>query len=152
MSILHDLKLSFSCPSDWDSMKGDERRRFCDVCRKDVHNLSEHTAEEAEAIVSSGNACVRMEPRADGSTVVKDCPKSMEARRRALRMAGSGMMAGGALALASCASEKAREEAVLVGVVPPPKVDEQVRMMGTPQVLPKEELRPVRVGKPAMPP
>ena len=149
MNILHHLKLSFTCPADWDSMKGDERRRFCDICRKDVHNLSEHTAEEAEAIVSRGNACVRMEQRADGSTVVKDCPKTIEAKRRALRMAGSGMVAGGALALASCASEK---EAVLVGEVPPPKLDEQVPMMGTPQVLPKEELRSIRLGKPTMPP
>lgn len=133
-------------------MKGDQRRRFCDVCRKDVHNLSEHTAEEAAAIVLRGNACVRMEQRADGSTLVKDCPKTIEARKRAMRLAGSGLVAGGALVLASCANDQAAEECTLVGVLPAPsEADRLVPLTGTPQVPPVEVERPIRVGKPALP-
>ena len=34
------------CSQPWDTMKGDERRRFCEACGLHVHNLSAMTAQE----------------------------------------------------------------------------------------------------------
>lgn len=103
MNLLDRLQLKFRCPADWEAMEGDERKRFCSHCQKHVHNLSAMTRDEAVALVGSGqNLCVRMERRGDGSTVVKDCPQTRVARDTAARLAGAGLAAGSALALAAC--------------------------------------------------
>lgn len=116
MNLLDRLQLSFRCPADWDAMEGDERRRFCTHCRKHVHNLGAMTREEAGALIAGGNVCVRMERRADGTTVVKDCPGTAAARGLAVRIAGAGLVAGGALALAGCAAD---EPPPMIGSLPP---------------------------------
>ena len=45
--------LSFSCPQLWAGMAGNERTRFCDVCQKNVHNLSMMNTEERRALLAS---------------------------------------------------------------------------------------------------
>ena len=44
--------LSFTCPKLWAQMEGNEKTRFCDVCQKNVHNLSMMTAEERQALLA----------------------------------------------------------------------------------------------------
>lgn len=125
MSLLDRLQLSFRCPADWEAMEGDETKRFCNHCQKNVHNLSAMRREEAEAVVSRGSeVCVRMVRRADGSTVTKGCPKSSEMRTKAVRAASAGLAAGGALVLASCGE---KEE---VGEVMVPAEEETVLILG----------------------
>ena len=139
MGLLDRLQLSFQCPANWEEMEGDDRRLYCGHCRKHVHNLSAMTRPEAEAIATgSEEVCVRMECRADGTTVIKDCPKTAEARKRMSRIAGAGLAAGGALALPGCAGEETVpvtgtpppveervEEIQLLGIVCPPEPDER---------------------------
>lgn len=64
-------------------MKGNNRVRFCGVCRKNVYNLSEMKAEEALAFVQVEEGidppCVRFYMRRDGTVITADCP---EGRRR----------------------------------------------------------------------
>ncbi len=45
--------LSFSCPKLWAGMEGNEKTRFCDVCQKNVHNLSMMNAGERRALLAS---------------------------------------------------------------------------------------------------
>jgi hypothetical protein len=45
--------LSFSCPQLWAGMAGDEKTRFCDVCQKNVHNLSMMNAEERRTLLAN---------------------------------------------------------------------------------------------------
>lgn len=45
--------LSFSCPKLWSQMQGDEKTRFCDVCQKNVHNLSMMNKGERRALMAS---------------------------------------------------------------------------------------------------
>lgn len=48
------------CSADWEAMHGDDRKRFCDMCTKHVHNVSELTEEQAhELLGSSDDLCIQ---------------------------------------------------------------------------------------------
>ena len=87
------------CTVPWSSMKGDERIRRCELCRKDVYNLSGMTRAQAELLLdgSQEKLCVRMVRRADGTVMTSDCTRD---RTRALRRAARRSMAFG-LAMAA---------------------------------------------------
>ncbi|HEY7090419.1 MAG TPA: hypothetical protein VH518_20145 [Tepidisphaeraceae bacterium] len=66
------IQVNNPCPADWDQMVGDDSRRFCEHCRKFVHNLSEMPADEAERLVceNAGNLCVRFERNMSSGEVI----------------------------------------------------------------------------------
>src|SRR5437868_4816916 len=75
-SPLNNVRVASPCVADWDSMYGDERKRFCKECKLNVYNLSGMTREEAERLVTNaeGRLCVRFYRRQDGSIITQDCP------------------------------------------------------------------------------
>ena len=100
---LEILDVADPCTEDWAAMRGDDRSRFCGLCRKSVFDLSAMSRDEAEQVLasSSGQLCVRFYRRADGTVSTVDCaPDRMAALRKKARR---GMVvAAGALA-AMCA-------------------------------------------------
>jgi hypothetical protein len=56
------------CSADWDAMEPRGRGRFCGGCGKVVHDLAQHTPEEAAALLNApeGSPCVRAQPAPDG--------------------------------------------------------------------------------------
>ncbi len=84
--LLADIKVASPCHASWDTMKGDERARFCGLCRKNVYNLSEMTRQEAENLLQEkeGKLCVRYYQRSDGTVLTKNCPVGVAVVRRAL--------------------------------------------------------------------
>ena len=47
------------CPKTWDSLTGNEQKRFCSVCQHFVHNLDEMTDEECRQVLRApGRKCV----------------------------------------------------------------------------------------------
>lgn len=52
LTTLDDLRIPTPCTQNWDEMAGDDRTRFCGICQKHVHNLSEYTREEAGRLLS----------------------------------------------------------------------------------------------------
>jgi hypothetical protein len=82
------IEVKQPCPALWDEMIGDEKRRFCDHCRKFVHNLSAMPEDEAERLVCSaaGSLCVRFARDAQtGKTITLNyAPRPITARRRGL--------------------------------------------------------------------
>jgi hypothetical protein len=71
------IRIASPCPARWEDMGGDHRVRFCDHCRKNVHNVSSMTAAETAALLGAngqGNVCVRLYQRADGTLLAEDCP------------------------------------------------------------------------------
>ncbi len=72
---LEKIDIPIPCPVAWESMKGDDRRRFCSQCRKNVYNISAMTRTEAEAFIqkNEGQACIQMYKRPDGTVVTADC-------------------------------------------------------------------------------
>jgi hypothetical protein len=64
-------------------MEGDERVRYCGLCRKSVYNLSGMTPGEAADLIrrTEGNLCVRLLRRRDGTLLTEDCPVGVRRRR-----------------------------------------------------------------------
>jgi hypothetical protein len=83
---LNHVRVAAPCNVDWDSMFGDERKRFCGQCQLNVYNLSEMTRSEAETLVarSEGRLCVRYYRRRDGSIITQNCPVGLRAIKRRL--------------------------------------------------------------------
>ncbi len=64
-----DLTIREPCAEDWSAMTGDGPRRYCDACERSVHNLSQMTEAEADALLRSrtGRLCVRYAIGTDGT-------------------------------------------------------------------------------------
>ncbi len=94
-SILDGIRVASPCQASWDGMTGDDRRRACRACGKDVYNLSEMTTAEALALVSrpGPRPCVRFYRRSDGTVLTSDCPVGARATRKrwVRRAAGLGL-------------------------------------------------------------
>ncbi len=68
------LALAFDCPEDWETFRGDARRRLCDKCAKHVHDLSALTYTEAKTLLDPSNAqalCVRYRYDARGRVLLR---------------------------------------------------------------------------------
>ncbi|MCW5956068.1 MAG: hypothetical protein KIT61_05745 [Pyrinomonadaceae bacterium] len=100
---LDNVRIASPCPADWNSMYGDNRKRFCGECKMNVFNLSDMTRQEAESLLLNweGRLCVRFFRRADGTVLTKDCPVGWRAvkqrisrRATALFSVFAGIFAG----------------------------------------------------------
>ena len=61
------ITITNPCQENWETMTGKERKRHCSSCQKNVHNLSEQTQEEAEALLQTEeDLCVRYQPNSRG--------------------------------------------------------------------------------------
>jgi len=56
------------CAADWEKMRGDDKRRFCEHCQKFVHNISAMSRAERTAFADPANMreCVFYSRRSDG--------------------------------------------------------------------------------------
>lgn len=101
LPVLEDLKIASPCHARWDDMVGDEKSRHCGACDKFVFNLSAMTREEAELTMleKTGEVCIRLYRRTDGTVITADCPVGV--RRKRLRLVGVLAMGAGALASAA---------------------------------------------------
>jgi len=75
-SPLDDVRVASPCTADWDSMYGDDVKRFCKECKLNVYNWSGMTREDAERLVTNaeGRLCIRFYKRPDGTIITQDCP------------------------------------------------------------------------------
>src|SRR5262245_26402928 len=73
---LNNIKIASPCSANWDTMFGNERKRFCGECKLNVYNISGMTRKDAESLLeqSEGRLCVRYYRRADGTILTRDCP------------------------------------------------------------------------------
>src|ERR1044072_8689352 len=70
------LQIPKPCPSDWENMIGNERKRYCTECHKYVYNLSAMTRREAEVLIedSQGKVCARFTRLPDGQILTHEPP------------------------------------------------------------------------------
>jgi|ERR1043165_182183 hypothetical protein len=109
LELIDSVKVASPCTADWDSMKGDDRARFCDQCQLHVYNISAMSPEAAAALIreKEGHLCVRLFRRADGTVLTQDCPVGLRLIHRRLgrafaRIAGAAaLLLGGAATLAT---------------------------------------------------
>lgn len=83
---VHHLEIASPCTVPWDSMRGDDRVRFCGKCRLDVYSVAGLTRDELRQLIETGQGavCVRLLRRPDGTVMTRDCGAS--ARRLARRV------------------------------------------------------------------
>ncbi len=87
-----DLPVAKPCCESWDEMIGDEIRRHCDLCDKDVVNLSEMTQEEArEFLRITPDPCIRY-IYTDSGQVVFLHPQLRRQRRGLRRLLGTAAL------------------------------------------------------------
>jgi hypothetical protein len=91
---VNNLRVASPCPVGWETMKGDERTRHCDLCELNVYNISGMKPKEVEKLVTEreGRLCIRMYRRADGTVITKDCPVGLRAvRKRVTKIASASL-------------------------------------------------------------
>jgi hypothetical protein len=100
LPLLDGVRVASPCTESWSEMSGDDRKRFCGKCEKNVYDLSAMTRDEAEAFLATHEgACIRFYRRFDGTVLTSDCPVGVKHRRRrrvalvAGAAAGAGMLA-----------------------------------------------------------
>lgn len=135
LPLLRDVRVASPCKESWDDMKGDERTRFCGRCEKNVYDLSEITAVEAEALLAAHgtSACVRFYRRADGTVMTSDCPEGIRRRRRRNLVLAAALAVGsatGAGVLAFSGDDEPKEQAYAGGPVFVPPEDQYTGAMG----------------------
>ena len=90
-------------------MEGDERRRFCCTCSKDVYDLSAMTEDEAESFLAvhldDDDLCVRLYRRPDGRILTSDCPTGAKKRHQRQVAAAASAAAVAITAVASAAGD-----------------------------------------------
>src|SRR5688572_2122607 len=122
-TVLDVIEVREPCTASWESMRGDERVRFCTHCGKHVHNLSAMPRDEAERMVceQAGALCVRYEQAPGGGVVTLDYRPAKPPCRRGLFWATLGV-AGALAALAAnqIYSRGTRGTVVMGGICPPP--------------------------------
>lgn len=74
LDILDHIKIEEPCHERWASMRGDERKRFCEKCSKCVVDLSQMTRKNAERHLTkniSKGICVRFVSDSNGALKFK---------------------------------------------------------------------------------
>jgi hypothetical protein len=84
LPLLNKIQIESPCHAAWDGMSGSDRERHCESCAKTVHNLIEHTNDEAYRLVTEASAhvCVRIHRDAAGNIVTKDTLAALQPTRR----------------------------------------------------------------------
>lgn len=74
MIPLKQIHIPAPCHESWEGMTSDAQARFCAGCRKCVHNLSEMSRDEAQAVIARADehVCVRFFPGADGRPLTRE--------------------------------------------------------------------------------
>ncbi|HEY9773578.1 MAG TPA: hypothetical protein V6C81_07185 [Planktothrix sp.] len=74
--LLANAGVAAPCSAGWENMNGDERKRFCALCQKNVYNIAEMSTKDAINLIeeNEGNLCMRLYRRKDGTIVTDNCP------------------------------------------------------------------------------
>ncbi len=100
------------CSADWNAMVGDDRKRFCSLCDKHVHNLSAMTETEARGVVANQKVCVRYSLNPATQTI-----RHRPARQFMVRAAATAALTAGlALPAAAAISREPGEVGLLTQV------------------------------------
>lgn len=102
-SLLDGISIASPCSADWNTMQGDDRRRFCAQCKLHVYDLSAMSTADAERLLrgaDQGRVCVRLFRRADGTVLTRDCPVGLRQRLRAAFVRAAALVS--AMWLSAC--------------------------------------------------
>ncbi len=89
-NFLDSIKVPAPCDKKWDEMDGDDQKRFCSGCQKNVHNISAMPRREARRLVAqnAGKICIRYERLPNGKVLTDNQPLTQISRRSSAVAAG----------------------------------------------------------------
>lgn len=98
---MRKLPIADPCHENWDAMRPEGARRFCETCQKHVHDLSSMTPRQAEQLVADERRRLCIRYLHDGADIVHLAPAPDDGARQ---IQWSGGIAAGLVAgvLASC--------------------------------------------------
>lgn len=138
LTRLRQIAISNPCPEDWDSMEGDQQKRFCAGCGCFVHNVSSLDANEAEKLLdTTERVCTRLIVDKQKGVLTRDgwVPRLLLAGAIAATVAG-------------CSNETAQpltgSPATPVKNAPSPEISQPSAIMGDVAVTPEPTLGKVR--------
>ena len=105
---IRDVEVQNPCHEDWDAMRVEDRRRFCERCQEHVHDLSAMSDAEVRAFLggrAGQEVCVSYVPRTDGTIRLaprRPAPPSPVVPVSRLRPRRPLAVAGVAMALVAC--------------------------------------------------
>jgi hypothetical protein len=84
--VLSQFTIPTPCSMDWNRMRGDDRRRFCEACGKHVYNLTAMSTDEIATLISPlrehrGELCGQAFQRPDGTLVTSACQPGLPAAK-----------------------------------------------------------------------
>jgi hypothetical protein len=96
LPLLQSARIASPCPVRWEDLTptGQSHTRHCDKCNLNVHNLSDMSGAEADALLRSAlnedgskkhRLCAAIYRRADGTILTADCPVGLAAVRAKAR-------------------------------------------------------------------
>lgn len=108
--FLDGVMIAAPCDIDWQNMHGDERVRFCHLCKLNVYNTSSMTKSEIRDLLSQEGPlpCLRIYRRVDGTLLTADCPVGLRRIRSGMLALWRGLAA--LFALLFCAGKAAAHE------------------------------------------
>lgn len=80
-----NIRVASPCSANWSEMAGDERARFCSLCKQHVYNFSTMSGHEIAELIKQREGqktCVRFYRRKDGTILTRDCPVGFRNQRR----------------------------------------------------------------------
>jgi hypothetical protein len=113
--LIDSARIATPCPARWAEMEGDDRMRYCSLCKLNVYDVSEMTRDQADDLIrtTSGRLCMRLHMRADGRILTRDCPVGKSAIRKRLALviaSGAAILIAGLGKASSVRSTKAPAE------------------------------------------
>jgi hypothetical protein len=103
------LRVAKPCSALWSEMSGDDQRRFCASCKKNVYNVAGMTEREVRDLIAQSEVmpCLRLARRTDGTVITRDCPVGVRGMVRRIGLTVAGCLAFGfTFASAAIAREK----------------------------------------------
>lgn len=83
---LDDIRIASPCKVPWDSMKGNDTKRYCSQCHLNVYNISEMTTSQAVKLIGSSTGyCFSLYRRPDGTVITRDCPVGLARLKKYLK-------------------------------------------------------------------
>lgn len=120
LPLLASVAIASPCSARWEDMEGDDVTRLCGDCKLHVHNLSEMTAQEAQAFLQErSGACIRLFRRADGTILTRDCPVGVARWRRGAAWALTRVAAAITFLLGGVAFARDKDEGARLRSVQP---------------------------------
>ncbi len=94
-SLVQQISIASPCHVDWDSMTGDEKKRFCGDCKLNVYSVSTMSTAEAADFIrqSEGRVCMRLYRRKDGTIITDNCPVGLRKLRDRVRLKVAAVIA-----------------------------------------------------------